>query len=46
MPKVRDPICGMSVDTEKAPAFGTYPEGTVYFCSPSCKRTYESRRKT
>jgi YHS domain-containing protein len=45
MAKAKDPICGMMVDTEKAPAKGTYDGQTVYFCAESCKRTYEAKRK-
>lgn len=42
--KVKDPVCGMSVDTERAPAQGTYDGQTVYFCAASCKVAYEKRR--
>lgn len=41
MPKPKDPVCGMMVDTERAPAKGTYGGTTVYFCSESCRKTYE-----
>ncbi|HEU5440565.1 MAG TPA: hypothetical protein VFU88_14870 [Ktedonobacterales bacterium] len=41
-----DPVCGMTV--EKANATNTLPapvnmqgEGTIYFCSPECKATFE-----
>ena len=44
MAKAKDPICGMMVDTERAPARGTYDGVTVYFCSPVCRQTYEARR--
>ena len=46
MAKAKDPICGMMVDTERAPAKGTYGTETVYFCSPGCKQTYETRQKS
>jgi YHS domain-containing protein len=42
--KVKDPICGMMVDTERAAAVGEYDGQKVYFCSEACRRTYESRR--
>lgn len=42
--KAVDPICRMTVDTERAAARGTYDGETVYFCSESCKKTYEKRR--
>ena len=45
MTKARDPICGMMVDTERAPAQGTYGLETVYFGGPVRKQTYEADRK-
>lgn len=42
--KVKDPICGMTVDTERAAAKGSYDGQMVYFCSVSCQKTFESRR--
>jgi YHS domain-containing protein len=39
--KVLDPVCGMTVDTDRAPAKGVYAGKTVYFCSVACQRTYE-----
>lgn len=41
---VKDPICGMTIDSERAAAKGTYDGQTVYFCAESCRRTYEARR--
>lgn len=46
MTMVKDPVCGMSVDSEGAPAKGVYDGRVVYFCSGTCQKTYESRRKT
>ena len=43
MTKVKDPICGMSVDTATARFQVTQGAETVYFCSEMCRRTYESR---
>ncbi len=43
MSRAKDPICGMSVDTERAAAKGVYGAETVYFCSPHCKATYDAR---
>jgi Cu+-exporting ATPase len=43
MAKFKDPICGMMVDEHKAPAKGVYGGQTVYFCSVSCQKTYESK---
>ncbi len=41
MVSVRDPVCGMSVETEKAPAHGVYQGKPVYFCSGGCKKKYD-----
>lgn len=41
MTKAKDPVCGMTVDTERAPAKGSYGGQMVYFCAASCQRTYE-----
>jgi RND family efflux transporter MFP subunit len=41
----KDPICGMEVDQAKAKAAGravTYKGTTFYFCSDTCKKTFES----
>ncbi|HZY92310.1 MAG TPA: YHS domain-containing protein [Thermoplasmata archaeon] len=43
--KVKDPVCGMTVDTERAPAKGEYDGKMVYFCAESCRKTFEARRK-
>jgi YHS domain-containing protein len=42
--KVRDPVCGMTIDSEKAAAKGTYDGQTVYFCAVACQRRYERER--
>ena len=42
MSESRDPICGMKVDMERAPAQGSYGGQKVYFCSPACRRKYEA----
>ncbi len=39
--KVKDPVCGMVVESTAAPVQGTYNQRTVYFCAETCKRTYE-----
>ncbi|MBC8446981.1 MAG: YHS domain-containing protein [Chloroflexi bacterium] len=38
---VKDPICGMMVDPEKAPAKAEYKGQTYYFCAPGCKAAFE-----
>lgn len=42
--KVRDPVCGMTIDAERAAAKGVYDGETVYFCAVGCKTEYERRR--
>src|SRR5712692_7213063 len=36
-----DPVCGMAVDEQKAPATAVHQGTTYYFCAPGCKRTFE-----
>ena len=44
MAKAKDPVCGMTVDTERAPAQGVYDGQAVYFCNPGCKTKFEAQR--
>jgi YHS domain-containing protein len=41
MSQVKDPVCGMTVDTDTAVrlSHGTH---THYFCSETCRRTFEA----
>jgi Cu+-exporting ATPase len=41
MTKVKDPVCGMTIEDSKSAAHGTYGGQTVYFCSTACQKTYE-----
>lgn len=41
MARAKDPVCGMSVDTDRPAAKSTYGAETVYFCSVACQRKYE-----
>ena len=41
-----DPICGMTVDTDHAPAKGLYDGRIVYFCSGVCQKKYEAQHKS
>lgn len=41
MATARDPVCGMTVDTETAPATSEYKGQTYYFCAPGCKKQFE-----
>jgi Cu+-exporting ATPase len=38
---VKDPVCGMAVDPEKARASTTHEGTTHYFCSPKCKEVFD-----
>lgn len=38
---VKDPVCGMMVDPEKAPAKAEFKGKTYYFCAPGCKVAFE-----
>jgi YHS domain-containing protein len=40
-----DPVCGMSIEREKAPASTTIDDVTYYFCSRGCMREFEESRK-
>ena len=37
----KDPVCGMDVDEETAPARSEYKGKTYYFCAPGCKREFD-----
>lgn len=43
--KAKDPVCGMTIDAERAPARGVYGGETVYFCCVACQKTYEAKRR-
>jgi Cu+-exporting ATPase len=40
--KVKDPVCGMWVDPDKARGSATYKEKTYYFCSPRCGEKFNA----
>ncbi|MBI4501708.1 MAG: YHS domain-containing protein [Gemmatimonadetes bacterium] len=42
MAQVKDPVCGMMIDSDKAAAKSSYQEQTYYFCAESCKRTFDA----
>ncbi len=37
MPMVECPVCGMTIDSESAPASATFDAQTYYFCSQGCR---------
>lgn len=39
--RVRDPVCGMDIDPERAAATSEYNGDTVYFCAPGCKTRFD-----
>lgn len=40
--EARDPVCGMYVDTATAEFRSTFEGETYYFCSASCKRSFDA----
>jgi Cu+-exporting ATPase len=42
MHQVKDPVCGMMIDTESAPASTTFEGQQLYFCSDQCRREFEA----
>jgi len=41
MSKVKDPVCGMMIESTRAAAHGTYDGVEVYFCQRACQEKYE-----
>lgn len=37
----KDPVCGMTIDEQKAPATAVFQGKAYHFCSPGCKATFE-----
>ncbi|HEY9246643.1 MAG TPA: YHS domain-containing protein [Candidatus Methanoperedens sp.] len=37
-----DPVCGMTVDEKTAQFKTDYKNNTYYFCSPGCKKAFET----
>ena len=40
---VKDPVCGMEMDTEFAADESQYKGQTYYFCSMSCKDKFDAK---
>jgi YHS domain-containing protein len=40
--KVKDPVCGMSIDPSKAKYSTTYNDKKYYFCSEDCLNTFKA----
>lgn len=41
MAKVKDVVCGMTVDTETTQHKSEYKGDTYYFCAPGCKNAFD-----
>ncbi len=39
--QVVDPVCKMTIDSEKAAAKSEYKGQTIYFCAPGCKTKFD-----
>ncbi|WP_216640886.1 YHS domain-containing protein [Thermus scotoductus] len=39
---VRDPVCGMMVDPQKAAGKSVYRDQTYYFCSIGCQKAFDA----
>jgi len=46
MAKVKDVVCGMSIDPAKAAAKSEYRGKTYYFCAPGCKADFDREPET
>lgn len=42
MEKVKDVVCGMTIDPAKAAGTSTYNGKTYYFCARSCKAKFDA----
>jgi len=39
--KVVDPVCKMTIDSEKAAATSEHERQTIYFCAKGCKAKFD-----
>ncbi len=39
--RVKDPVCGMSIDIDKTKLKSTYRKNLYGFCSSSCKESFD-----
>lgn len=42
MAQVKDPVCGMSIDSNSAAGSSSYQGQTYYFCSDQCKTQFDA----
>jgi YHS domain-containing protein len=38
----KDPVCGMTIDENKAAGKSEYQGKTYYFCAPACKTKFDA----
>lgn len=43
--KVKDPVCGMTIDRSSAKGKSEYEGKTYYFCSDGCKKKFDAEPK-
>jgi YHS domain-containing protein len=41
MARVKDPVCGMMIDSDSAAATSSFQGQTYYFCSADCKSSFD-----
>jgi YHS domain-containing protein len=46
MAQVKDPVCGMMIDSESAAGQSTFEGQTYYFCSEQCKKQFDAHPGT
>ncbi|HJS52366.1 MAG TPA: YHS domain-containing protein [Pyrinomonadaceae bacterium] len=42
MASVKDPVCGMEIDSEDTPAQSEFAGRTYYFCATECKEKFDA----
>ncbi len=45
MATVKDPVCGMELDSSQAPAQARYEDKAYFFCSNECREMFEANPK-
>ena len=45
MPTVKDPVCGMDLDSDGAAGTETHHGKEYYFCSPACHEKFKANPK-
>lgn len=42
MAMVKDPVCGMEIDSKAAAATSEHEGATIYFCAVGCKESFDA----